>query len=167
MAHRHFLYLAKARRCCSPRDSMLAQSAVVSRPRPAPSDTRSSKGPSCTCRKTWHMSWSEGTARVLLDDGEASVPLESPPLVLALGVASLLNTSNRASVRTLPPGSRWLAIAAQSLPGRQTNPDKQLCLCTPVTFTASSVAAYRYSHEVALLTFAPYCGNSCHVRFCF
>ena len=97
IAHRHFDYLAKARRCCSPRDSMLAQSAVVSRPRPAPSDTRSSKGPSCTCLKTWRMSWSEGTARALLDGGEASPPLTPPPLVLALGVASLLSTTGHQS----------------------------------------------------------------------
>lgn len=81
-------HLAKARRCCSPRDSMLAQSAVVSKPRPPSLVTRSRRGPSCTCRSTWPMSWSEGTALVLLEGAEL-VLVEPFVLDSALDVASL------------------------------------------------------------------------------
>ncbi len=85
----HLQYLAKARRCCSPKDSMLAQSALVSRPTPASRDTLSKRGPSCTCLRTWHISWSDGTARMLLEDGEAALPLVSSALAPPLDVASL------------------------------------------------------------------------------
>lgn len=87
--HLHLQYLAKARRCCSPKDSMLAQSALVSRPAPASLDTLSKRGPSCTCLRTWHISWSDGTARMLLEDGEAALPLVSSALAPPLDVASL------------------------------------------------------------------------------
>ena len=74
---------------------MLAQSAVVSKPRPPSLVTLSKRGPSCTCLSTWPMSWSDGTALVLLE-GAGLVLAEPFVLDSALDVASL-HTASRQS----------------------------------------------------------------------
>ena len=70
---------------------MLAQSAVVSNPRPPSLVTLSKRGPSCTCLRTWPMSWSEGTARLLLE-GSGLILVEPFVLDPAVDVASLQKT---------------------------------------------------------------------------